>query len=188
LLGSLVGQTEERTRQALAIVDAMAPCVLMVDEIEKAFSGATGAGSTDSGVAARMFGSVLSWLNDHESNVFVVCTANDASRLPPEFGRAERFDGIFFLDLPNREQKDRIWQIYAERYSLETPQRRPVDDGWTGAEIKSCCRLAALLDVPIVQAGQNVVPVAATAAEAIDRLRQWASGRCLAADQLGFYQ
>jgi hypothetical protein len=187
LLGSLVGQTEERTRHALSIVDAMAPCVLMIDELEKAFSGATGTGSTDSGVAARMFGSVLSWLNDHESSVFVVCTANDVSRLPPEFSRAERFDGIFFLDLPSREQKDRIWQIYAELYGLETPQRRPVDDDWTGAEIKSCCRLAALLDVPLIQAGHNIVPVAATASEAISRLRQWASGRCLAADESGLY-
>jgi hypothetical protein len=187
LLGSLVGQTEERTRQALAIVDAMAPCVLMIDELEKAFSGATGGSSTDSGVASRMFGSVLSWLNDHDSSVFVVCTANDVSRLPPEFSRAERFDGIFFLDLPSREQKDRIWQIYAEEYGLETPQRRPVDDDWTGAEIKSCCRLAALLDVPLVQAGQNIVPVAATASEAIGRLRQWASGRCLAAEEPGLF-
>ena len=123
LLGSLVGQTEERTRQALAIVDAMAPCVLMVDEIEKAFSGAASSGQTDSGVGARMFGALLSWLNDHTSDVFVVCTANDVTRLPPEFSRAERFDGLFFLDLPSREQKDRIWQIYAEAYGLETPQR-----------------------------------------------------------------
>ncbi|HMC12207.1 MAG TPA: AAA family ATPase, partial [Pirellulaceae bacterium] len=149
LLGSLVGQTEERTRQALGIVDAMAPCVLMIDEIEKAFCGATSSGPSDSGVAARMFGAVLSWLNDHSSSVFVVCTANDVSRLPPEFSRAERFDGIFFLDLPSREQKDQIWQIYAQAYGLETPQRRPPDDAWTGAEIKSCCRLAALLDVPL---------------------------------------
>lgn len=188
LLGSLVGQTEERTRQALSIVDAMAPCVLMIDEIEKAFSGASGGGPTDSGVAARMFGALLSWLNDHQSSVFVVCTANDVSRLPPEFSRAERFDGIFFLDLPSRQQKDCIWQIYAAQYGLETPQRRPVDDGWTGAEIKSCCRLAALLDVPLVQAGQNVVPVSVTAAEAVNQLRQWASGRCLASDEPGLYR
>jgi SpoVK/Ycf46/Vps4 family AAA+-type ATPase len=187
LLGSLVGQTEERPRQALAIVDAMAPCVLMIDEIEKAFSGASGSSPTDSGVAARMFGAVLSWLNDHQSSVFVVCTANDVSRLPPEFSRAERFDGIFFLDLPTREQKDQIWQIYAQAYDLETPQRRPPDDAWTGAEIKSCCRLAALLDVPLVQAGQNVVPVAVTAAESVERLRTWATGRCLAADQGGLF-
>lgn len=67
-------------------------CVLMIDEVEKAFSGVNANG--DSGVSSRMFGTFLSWLNDHMSNVFVVCTANDVSKLPPEFGRPERFDGI----------------------------------------------------------------------------------------------
>jgi hypothetical protein len=110
LMGSLVGQSEERTRQAMHIVDAMAPCVLMIDEVEKAFAGVNGNG--DSGVSSRMFGTFLGWLNDHSSDVFVVCTANDVSRLPPEFGRSERFDGIFFLDLPGREEKDAIWNIY----------------------------------------------------------------------------
>jgi SpoVK/Ycf46/Vps4 family AAA+-type ATPase len=147
-----------------------------------------GSGQTDSGVSARMFGTVLSWLNDHRSEVFVVCTANDVSRLPPEFSRAERFDGIFFLDLPTREQKDQIWQLYVKTYQLEAPQRRPDDEHWTGAEIKSCCRLAALLDVPLVQAAQNVVPIASTSQESVERLRGWASGRCLAADQTGLYR
>jgi SpoVK/Ycf46/Vps4 family AAA+-type ATPase len=188
LMGSLVGQTEERTRQALQIVDAMAPCVLMIDEVEKALAGVGGSGQTDSGISARLFGAVLSWLNDHRSDVFVVCTANDVSRLPPEFSRAERFDGVFFLDLPSREQKDQIWQQYVRSFHLEAPQRRPADEQWTGAEIKSCCRLAALLDVPLMQAAQNVVPIATTALESVERLRTWASGRCLAADRAGLYQ
>lgn len=104
LMGSLVGQSEDRTRQALRIIDAMAPCVVMIDEVEKAFAGVNGTG--DSGVASRMVGTFLSWLNDHNSDVFVVCTSNDISRLPPEFGRSERFEGAFFLDLPSREGKD----------------------------------------------------------------------------------
>ena len=90
LLGSLVGQSEQQTRQALKIVDAMAPAVLFLDEVEKGLSGAASSGSTDSGVLARMFGSILTWLSDHESDVFVICTANDVSKLPPEFTRAER--------------------------------------------------------------------------------------------------
>ena len=89
-MGSLVGMTEERTRQALRIADAMAPCIVFVDEIEKGLSGVQASGQTDSGVSARMFGTLLSWLNDHESDVFFVCTANDVSKLPPEFTRAER--------------------------------------------------------------------------------------------------
>ena len=185
LMGSLVGQSEERTRQALAVVDAMAPCVLMIDEVEKAFAGLNGNG--DSGVSSRMFGTFLSWLNDHESDVFVVCTANDVSKLPPEFGRSERFDGVFFLDLPDREEKDAIWQIYRGAFEIDAQQKAPKDDSWTGAEIKACCRLAALLDLPLKQAAQNVVPVAVTAAEAVERLRNWASGRCLSANQPGIY-
>jgi SpoVK/Ycf46/Vps4 family AAA+-type ATPase len=176
----------ERTRQALRVIDAMAPCVAMIDEVEKAFAGVNGQG--DSGVAARMFGSFLSWLNDHESDVFVVCTANDVSKLPPEFGRSERFDGIFFLDLPGRAEKDAIWNIYRQMFEIDPSQRVPSDENFTGAEIKACCRLAALLDVSLVQAAQNIVPVAVTAAESVERLRTWASGRCLSAGQPGIYQ
>ena len=187
LMGSLVGQTEERTRQALRIVDAMQPAVLFIDEVEKALSGVSGSGQSDSGVSARMFGSLLSWLNDHESDVFVVCTANDVTKLPPEFCRAERFDGLFFLDLPGKEQKQSIWRLYLDLFGIEADQRLPEDQDWTGAEIRACCRLAALLDVPIVQAAQNIVPVAITAAESVERLRNWASGRCLSADKTGIY-
>ena len=97
LMGSLVGSTEANIRQALRIADAMAPCILMIDEVEKALSGVASGGSTDSGVSARLFGTFLTWLNDHESDVFTICTCNDISKLPPEFSRAERFDGIFFL-------------------------------------------------------------------------------------------
>ena len=186
LMGSLVGQSEERTRQALKIIDAMAPCVVMIDEVEKAFAGINGSG--DSGVSSRMFGTFLSWLNDHESDVFVVCTANDVSKLPPEFGRSERFDAIFFLDLPGRDEKEAIWQIYLQRFGLERGSRRPDDTDWTGAEIKACCRLSALLDVPLLEAAQYVVPVAVTARDSVERLRTWASGRCLSAQHRGRYQ
>jgi len=187
LMGSLVGQTEERTRQALRTVDAMAPCVLFVDEVEKSLAGAQAGGQADSGVSARMFGTLLGWLSDHESDVFVVATANDVSRLPPEFARAERWDGTFFLDLPGRREKDAIWRMYLGRFGLDPEQPRPDDRDFTPAEIRSSCRLAALLDVPVVEAARNVVPVAVTAAEAVERLRDWAAGRCLSADRPGLY-
>ena len=185
LMGSLVGQTEQNIRQALRIADAMAPCVLFLDEVEKALSGVNSSG--DSGVSARLFGTFLSWLNDHDSDVFVVATCNNISSLPPEFARAERFDGVFFLDLPGEQQKQAIWKLYLEMFGLDADQARPNDLDWTGAEIRSCCRLAALLDVPLTVAAQNVVPVAVTAAESITRLRDWASGRCLNAEAAGIY-
>ncbi|MDA8564077.1 AAA family ATPase [Mariniblastus sp.] len=188
LMGSLVGQTESRTRQALKIIDAMGKTVVLLDEVDKAFGGATGGGSGDSGVSARMFGTFLTWLNDRTSDSFVVCTANDVQKLPPEFARAERFDSVFFVDLPGDGEKEAIWSQYIAMYELEPGQAKPKDQAWTGAEIKACCRLAALLDIPLKHAAQNVVPVAVTAHESIERLRSWASGRCIDAHHGGTFK
>jgi len=185
LMGSLVGQTEQNIRQALKVADAMAPCIVFLDEVEKALSGVNNNG--DSGVSARLFGTFLTWLSDHDSDVFVVATSNDVTRLPPEFARAERFDGVFFLDLPGSQQKAVIWTLYLTLFGLDPNQPRPEDRDWTGAEIRSCCRLASLLDLPLVAAARNVVPVAVTAMESVSRLREWASGRCLNADAPGIY-
>ena len=185
LYGSLVGQTEANIRRAIQTIEAMAPCVVLIDEVEKALAGAGSSGQTDSGVSARLFGTLLSWMNDRTSDVFLLTTCNDISKLPPEFSRSERVDGVWFLDLPGPEQRSAIWQIYLGLFDLDPQQTRPNDDGWTGAEIRSCCRLAALLDVPLTQAAQNVVPVSRTASESVDHLRQWAAGRCLDADRGG---
>jgi hypothetical protein len=188
LMGSLVGQTEANIRRALQIADAMSPCILFIDELEKALSGAAGSGQSDSGVSSRLFGTLLSWMNDHTSNVYLIATCNDISKMPPELTRAERFDGIVFLDLPSREQKDAIWQQYISTFELDAAQTLPNDKNWTGAEVRACCRLSALLDVPLKQSASNVVPVATTAGESVERLRSWANGRCLDAEKGGIYQ
>jgi hypothetical protein len=186
LMGSLVGQTEQNVRAALRIADAMAPCILFADEVEKALAGAASSGITDSGVSARLFGSLLTWMSDHESDVFVVTTSNNISALPPEFSRAERFDAVYFLDLPSEAERQAIWKIYLSKFGISS-QPLPEDNNWTGAEIRSCCRLASLLGVSLADAARNVVPVAATAAETIERLRTWACGRCLSANSPGLY-
>lgn len=189
LMGALVGQSEENTRRALRVADAMSPCVLFVDEIEKALSGVGGERS-DGGVSSRLFGTLLTWLNDHTSDVFFIGTCNDVSKLPPEFSRAERFDGIFFIDLPTQDERCDIWAMYLQHFGLGVPadaRHLPADSNWTGAEIKACCRLAALLDCDLHQAARNVVPVATTAADKVSALRQWASGRCLSASAPGVY-
>jgi SpoVK/Ycf46/Vps4 family AAA+-type ATPase len=186
LYGSLVGQTESNVRQALRVADAMAPCILYTDEVDKGLSGIGGQG--DSGVSTRLFGALLTWLAEHETEVFFIATANDISRLPPEFTRAERLDAVFFLDLPNSSEKDVIWSMYRQQFSIPDSQARPDDTSWTGAEIRSCCRLATLLDVTLTQAAHHVVPVAVTAAESVERLRGWASGRCLSASAPGIYR
>jgi hypothetical protein len=186
LMGSLVGQTEQNIRSALRIADAMAPCIIFADEVEKALAGAASSGVTDSGVSARLFGSLLTWMSDHESDVFVVTTSNNISALPPEFSRAERFDAVYFLDLPSEAERQSIWKIYQAKFAIPD-QPLPEDNNWTGAEIRSCCRLASLLGVSLADAARNVVPVAATAAETIERLRTWACGRCLSANSPGLY-
>lgn len=164
-------------------------------EIEKAFAGLGAEG--DSGVATRLFGTILTWLSDREdkgSQVFFLATANDASRLPPEFSRAERFDGVFFIDLPRSEERSLIWRMYGELYGLSHEQQYGSkeatfsDKNWTGAEIRSCCRLAKALRWPLSRAAKNVVPVAATAGEKIKALREWARNRVLSADYEGVYQ
>lgn len=186
ILDSLVGRSESNLRQALQIADAMAPSILFCDELDKALGGVGSQG--DSGVSTRLFGHLLSWLADHTSDVFVVGTANDLKKLPPEFTRAERFDGVFFIDLPSTPEKEKIWQQYRRLFEIPSSMSQPDDTNWTGAEIRSCCRLAALLDVPLKEAAQQVVPVATTAAESVDKLRTWASGRCLSATQPGIYR
>jgi hypothetical protein len=188
LMGSLVGQTEQNVRQALRIADATAPSLIYCDEIDKALSGVASSGQTDSGVSARLFGTLLTYLNDHDTDVMFCASCNDISKLPPEFSRAERFDGVFFIDLPAQREKQAIWEMYLAKFGLNVKEQRPVDTDWTGAEIRACCRLSALLDIPLLEAGKNIVPVAVTSAESVDRLRTWASGRCLLADKPGIYR
>ena len=186
LMGSLVGQTEQNIRQALRIADAMAPCVLFIDEVEKALSGVGGTG--DSGVSARLFGSLLTWMNDHISEVYLVATCNDISRLPPSSRGRSGSTGSSSSTSPVRPSGRRSGRSISGSSGSIPPSgaRRTT----SGPEPRSG-RAAAWrlwLDLPLVQAAQNVVPVAVTAAESVERLRTWASGRCLSADVSGIYR
>ncbi|MEO8493899.1 MAG: AAA family ATPase [Planctomycetota bacterium] len=138
LMGSLVGESEGNIRRALRIADAMAPCVLFCDELDKGLSGVAGNSTTDSGVSARLFGHFLTWLSDRESDVFVCATANDISRLPPEFARAERFDSVFFIDLPTADQRQAIWQIYIGQFGLDD---QPLPNKRSSRNLLRSCRI-----------------------------------------------
>ncbi|WP_202802825.1 AAA family ATPase [Singulisphaera acidiphila] len=187
LKGSLVGQSEERPRQALRLLSATRPNIAFADEIEKSLAAVQGSGVTDSGVSAGQFGALLSHMSDNAGDSFFIFTANDISKLPPEFTRAGRLNAIFFIDLPGTTERERIWQIHLRRFAIDADQRLPGDRDWTGAEIESCCETADLLGISLLEAAQYIVPVAVTAGESIERLRKWAAGRCLAADQHGLY-
>lgn len=176
MFGSLVGETEQQIRRALAAVDAMSPCILFADEIEK---GLSGSGSTgDNGVSTRMLGTLLTWLNDHTSDVFFIGTCNDITALSRvsagAFTRAERFDATFFVDLPTREQRLVIWDMYQRYFEIadDATLKQVEDEGWTGAEIKACCRTAAMLGETLAEAARKIQPISRTAAESIKLLRE----------------
>lgn len=139
--GSLVGQSESQMRQAIKTAEAAAPCILFVDEIEKAFSGA-GGGQHDGGVSVGQFGTFISWMQDHTSPVYVYATANNVDSLPPEFLRKGRFDETFWFDLPNEQERSEIWAIHLEKVGREVDEKHCVEkliaetDGYSGAEIE----------------------------------------------------
>jgi SpoVK/Ycf46/Vps4 family AAA+-type ATPase len=187
LKGSLVGQSEERTRQALRLLSATRPNVAFADEIEKGLAAVQGSGASDGGVSAGQFGALLTHMADHAGDSFFVFTANDVSRLPAEFTRAGRLNAVFFVDLPGPAERQRIWPIHLGRFGIDPSQRRPEDRDWSGAEIETCCETADLLGIDLIEAAQFIVPVAVTASESIERLRSWAAGRCLSADRPGLY-
>src|SRR5881394_1825728 len=191
MFGSLVGSSEENVRRAIAVAESVAPAILWVDEIDKAFAGSQGSGATDGGTTARVFGTFLTWLSEKTAPVFVVATANDITQLPPELMRKGRLDEIFFVDLPSDEERREIFRIHLARRGRD-PQRFDVEslaacsDNFSGAEIEQAV-ISALYDAfyakvelnseLVLEALRQTVPLAKTMDEQIDRLRNWAEGR-----------
>ena len=126
MFGSLVGSSEENVRRAIAVAESVAPAILWVDEIDKAFAGSQGSGATDGGTTARVFGTFLTWLSEKTAPVFVVATANDISQLPPELLRKGRLDEIFFVDLPSEEERAEIFRIHLTKRRRE-PEKFDLD-------------------------------------------------------------
>jgi AAA+ superfamily predicted ATPase len=191
IFAGLVGQSESNLRGVIQTAEAIAPVVLWIDELEKGFSGSKSSGSTDGGTSARVFGSLISWLQEKTAPVFVVATANDVSQLPPEMLRKGRFDEIFFVDLPNREEREIIWGIQVAKHGRDTrqfdlAQLSKSTDGLTGAEIEqvfidAMYRAFAEEEEPsdftIGEVLVDFVPLSKLMAEQITGLRQWAKGR-----------
>jgi SpoVK/Ycf46/Vps4 family AAA+-type ATPase len=141
LLGKYVGESEENMRKALKLSEAICPCVLWIDEIEKAFSG-IGSGGTSNEVTTRLFGQFLTWMQEKESTVFIVATANDISGMPPEFLRKGRFDELFFVDLPTGEERRRILDIHLKKRNrwnknIDLIALIKETDGYNGADLEA---------------------------------------------------
>lgn len=115
LFGGIVGESESRVRQMIQIAEAMAPCVLWIDELDKAFGGINSEFSGDSGTSKRVFGSLITWMQEKTKPVFIVATANNVRILPAELLRKGRFDEIFFVNLPNQREREEILQVHIQR-------------------------------------------------------------------------
>lgn len=188
LFAGLVGESESRTRQMIQLAEALAPCILWIDEIDKAFSGVDSKG--DAGTTSRVFGTFITWMAEKTSPVFVVATANNIQSLPPEMLRKGRFDEIFFVGLPTQDERQAIFSVHlarlrphnlkqydVERLAYETPD-------FSGAEIEQILIEAMHIGFSqnrdfttddILEAASQVVPLARTAQEQIQFLQEWAA-------------
>jgi AAA+ superfamily predicted ATPase len=146
LLGKYVGESEENMRKALQLAEAISPCVLWIDEIEKAFSG-VGSSSGSSDVTTRLFGQFLTWMQEKENTVFIVATANDISKLPPEFLRKGRFDELFYVNFPTAEERRKILEIHLRKRKkwhkgLDIADLVKQTDGYNGADLEAIVKEA----------------------------------------------
>jgi serine/threonine protein kinase/ATP-dependent 26S proteasome regulatory subunit len=187
IFGSYVGQSEANLRMAIQTAEAVSPCILWIDEVEKGFSGVRGQGG--GGVAARVFGSFLNWLQDKRSPVFVVATANDLTGIPPEFLRQGRFDDIFFVGLPGAREREAIFRIHLARRKrdagrFEMPSLVDATPGFSGAEIEQTVvgglfrafEASRELDTSdLVAAAKETYPLSRSRAQEIAMLTAWAS-------------
>src|SRR5690606_7113150 len=192
LYNKYIGETEKSFKRAMSVAERVGPVVLGIDEIEKAFAAS---GEEDGGVSQRVLGSFLSWLQDRKGDVFIVATANDVTRLPPEFLRKGRFDEIFFVDLPDAESRAAIFRIHLQKRAQD-PARFDVAalaaaaEGFSGAEIEqavvSALYTAFSAGTPltmqlVLEELARTRPLSETMAERIAALRAWARDRTVSA-------
>jgi hypothetical protein len=195
LLAPYVGESERNLREALKRVERMAPCVLWIDEIEKAFASGRSAES-DGGVSQRLLGGLLTWMQERRRRVFLVATCNSVGQLPPEIMRKGRVDEVFFVDLPAGPARAEIFRLHLEKRGqdagrFDLAKLAGASEGFSGAEIEQAvvsalyeARAAGLpLDgSALLVALRSTRPLSVVRAEEVGALRAWASGRCVPAD------
>ena len=191
VFGGIVGESEQNVRRALDIAKAIAPCVLWIDEIENGLSGVQSSGQTDGGTTSRVFGTLLTWMQEKKEPVFVIATANNIKELPPELMRKGRFDEVFFVDLPSAEERSKIFKIHIEsrkrkieNFNLDELSRET--KGFSGSEIEECVKEGLqtafsegrdLSQEDIIKAAKATVPLSITMGEGLRKLREWAKFR-----------
>lgn len=182
--GSLLGETEKSMSKSFKIVETMSPCVLWIDELDKAFGGR---GDLDGGTSSRILGLFLTWLQDKPEGVYVVGTANDVNKLPPEFLRKGRFDEVFFVDLPNESEREEIFQVILKKFNKSVPVNLSLleaTDGFTGSEIEELVIEAMqsafnedreMTVADIVSVVGQIKPLSVSQKSRIDSIRAWGS-------------
>lgn len=192
LYNKYFGETERNLREALALAEQMAPCVLWMDEIEKGLA----TGDMDGGVSQRVLGTLLTWMAERTAPVFMVATANAIDRLPPELLRKGRFDELFFVDLPDLATRAEIFRIHLARREMEPDglglmALAEASEGFSGAEIEqvvvSAVYAAQAQQRPVDQAMlleslRATAPLSVVMSEHLSALRAWAQGRTVRAD------
>jgi len=189
--GSMVGRSEANLRNALRVAESISPAVLFIDEVDKAFAGVSGSADSDGGTSSRIFGSFLTWMQEKNSPVFVMATANRVERLPSEFLRKGRFDEIFFVDLPTIDERMEVFRIHLskrrdkiERFDIE--ELAKACEGFSGAEVEQAI-VAAMYEAfaqkreftqfDILSALRSTLPISRTMMEQVAALRDWARNR-----------
>jgi len=196
--GQYLGQSESRLKEALSTADHVSPCVLWIDEIEKGLAGAIGGG--DGGTSTRLVGQFLYWLQESMARVFVVATANDVSKLPPELLRRGRFDELFFVDLPTAEEREEIIKIYVKRGLKQDASNEllqhlvKLSEGFAGADLEAAVRDVVkqafvkgdhtITDDTFISFFTNVVPLSQTSPEQIESIRAWGRERAVPAGKV----
>jgi SpoVK/Ycf46/Vps4 family AAA+-type ATPase len=198
LFGSLVGKSEENARAAIKLAEAVAPSILWIDEIEKAISGISSSGSSDGGTTSRVLSTFLTWMQEKTSSVFVVATANDHSSIPPEFLRAGRFDEIFFVDLPNRDEREEIFKVLLRLRGLKSSDFNlnllaGNSENYSGAEIEKGIDNAMLVGFiekkrkinteDIVNSLGRFKTLFEMRQSDFEELREWAGAQCIKANE-----
>jgi SpoVK/Ycf46/Vps4 family AAA+-type ATPase len=195
LFGGIVGESESRVRQMIQLAEAIAPCVLWIDEIDKAFGNIISGGDGDSGTSRRVFGSLITWMQEKTSPVFIVATANNVRILPAELLRKGRFDEIFFLNLPSESERQDIFKVHLQRlrptrlrdFDLEVLAKSAKD--FSGAEIEQVVidglyrafgtfvngQRRDLTTEDVLRSIEDTVPLAAIARSQIEDLKRWAA-------------
>lgn len=196
LYDKFIGESEKRLRKALDLAQKMAPLVLWIDEIEKAFASAGSSGDADAGLSQRLLAALLTWMQDRESGVFLAATSNNISALPPEMLRKGRFDEIFFVDLPGATIREALFALHLRKRgrdagSFDLQTLAAASDGFSGAEIEQAIASGLYtafaakqeLDTPILVAElKSTQPLSVTRSEDISAIRDWARTRAVPAD------